>query len=106
MRDGDYSSTNSWHVLGLKSMSHMGKITGFLEIDREDRTYEPAADRIRHWRELVIAPGAAVITREATRCMECAMPYCHTGCPVNKQIPHWSVLACNPEWQVAAENEP
>ena len=85
-------------------MSHMGKITGFLEIDREDRTYEPAADRIRHWREFVIAPGEAEITRQATRCMDCGIPYCHTGCPVNNQIPDWNDLVYHSDWQVAAEN--
>ena len=85
-------------------MSHMGKITGFLEIDREDRTYEPAADRIRHWREFVIAPGEAEITRQAARCMDCGIPYCHTGCPVNNQIPDWNDLVYHSDWQVAAEN--
>ena len=82
----------------------MGKITGFLEIDREDRTYEPAADRIRHWREFVIAPGEAEITRQAARCMDCGIPYCHTGCPVNNQIPDWNDLVYHSDWQGAAEN--
>src|SRR5215475_14122401 len=85
-------------------MSHMGKITGFLEIDREDRTYEPAADRIRHWREFVIAPSEAEITRQAARCVDCGIPYCHTGCPVNNQIPDWNDLVYHSDWQVAAEN--
>ena len=67
----------------------MGKITGFLEIEREDRTYEPAADRIRHWREFVIAPGDGDITRQAARCMDGGIPYRHTGCPVNNQTRAW-----------------
>ena len=70
----------------------MGKITGFLEIEREDRTYEPASDRIRHYREFVIPPSEAEIGRQAARCMDCGIPYCHTGCPVNNQIPDWNDL--------------
>ena len=58
----------------------MGKITGFLEIDREDPAYEPASDRIRHYREFIIPPGDAEIARQAARCMDCGIPYCHTGC--------------------------
>jgi glutamate synthase (NADPH/NADH) small chain len=85
-------------------MTHMGKITGFLEIDREDRTYEPAADRIRHYREFIIAPSEAEITRQAARCMDCGIPYCHTGCPVNNQIPDWNDLVYHSDWEVAAEN--
>jgi glutamate synthase (NADPH/NADH) small chain len=85
-------------------MTHMGKITGFLEIEREDRSYEPASDRVRHWRELVIAPSEADITRQAARCMDCGIPYCHTGCPVNNQIPDWNDLVYHSDWQVAAEN--
>src|SRR4029450_10151443 len=81
-------------------MSHMGKITGFLEIDREDRTYEPAADRIRHWGDIVIAPSEAEHTRPAAR----RTPYRPTGCTVNNQIPDWNDLVYRSDWQVAAEN--
>ena len=73
-------------------MGLMGKITGFLEIEREDRTYEPASDRIRHYSEFVIPPSEAEIGRQAARCMDCGIPYCHTGCPVNNQIPDWNDL--------------
>jgi len=82
----------------------MGKITGFLEIEREERAYEPAADRVRHYREFVIAPSEADITRQAARCMDCGIPYCHTGCPVNNQIPDWNDLVYHSDWEVAAEN--
>ncbi len=82
----------------------MGKITGFLEIEREDRHYEPAADRIRHWREFVIAPSEGDITRQAARCMDCGIPYCHAGCPVNNQIPDWNDLVYHSDWQLAAQN--
>ena len=82
----------------------MGKITGFLEIEREDRSYEPASDRIRHYREFVIAPSDAEIGRQAARCMDCGIPYCHTGCPVNNQIPDWNDLVYHADWQHAAQN--
>ena len=82
----------------------MGKITGFLEIEREDRHYEPASDRVRHYREFVIAPSDAEITRQAARCMDCGIPYCHTGCPVNNQIPDWNDLVYHSDWQHAAQN--
>ncbi len=82
----------------------MGKITGFLEIDREDRAYEPASDRVRHYREFVIPPSEAEIARQAARCMDCGIPYCHTGCPVNNQIPDWNDLVYHSDWHVAAQN--
>jgi glutamate synthase (NADPH/NADH) small chain len=82
----------------------MGKITGFLEIEREDRTYEPASDRIRHFREFVIAPSEGDVTKQAARCMDCGIPYCHTGCPVNNQIPDWNDLVYHSDWQHAAQN--
>ncbi len=85
-------------------MSLMGKITGFLEIEREDRAYEPASDRIRHYREFILPPSEAEIARQAARCMDCGIPYCHTGCPVNNQIPDWNDLVYHSDWEVAAQN--
>ncbi|MCJ7598485.1 MAG: glutamate synthase subunit beta [Methyloceanibacter sp.] len=82
----------------------MGKITGFLEIDREDRHYEPAADRVRHYREFIIPPSEGDLTSQAGRCMDCGIPYCHTGCPVNNQIPDWNDLVYHLDWREAAEN--
>jgi glutamate synthase (NADPH) small chain len=82
----------------------MGKITGFLEIDRQDRGYEPVADRIRHYREFLLPVSEAEIIRQAARCMDCGIPYCHTGCPVNNQIPDWNDLVYHSDWEVAAEN--
>jgi glutamate synthase (NADPH/NADH) small chain len=82
----------------------MGKITGFLEIDRQDRAYEPAADRIRHYREFVVPLSEAEVAGQAARCMDCGIPYCHTGCPVNNQIPDWNDLVYRADWQEAAAN--
>ena len=82
----------------------MGKITGFLEIDRQDRKYTPAADRIRHYNEFVIPLGDDATKNQAARCMNCGIPYCHSGCPVNNQIPDWNDLVYNNLWEEASRN--
>lgn len=82
----------------------MGKVTGFLEIDRQGRKYRPASDRIRNYHEFVIAPSRAAITEQASRCMDCGVPYCHTGCPVNNQIPDWNDLVYSGNWKTALSN--
>ena len=82
----------------------MGKITGFLEIERHDRTNKPAADRIRNYREFVIPLEDRDVKRQAARCMDCGIPYCHEGCPVNNQIPDWNDLIYQEDWQEASRN--
>ena len=82
----------------------MGKVTGFLEIDRQERRYRPAADRIRNYQEFVIPLSEDGTRNQAARCMDCGIPYCHTGCPVNNQIPDWNDLAYNGNWEEAIRN--
>jgi glutamate synthase (NADPH/NADH) small chain len=82
----------------------MGKITGFLEIDRTDRKYGPAADRVRNYQEFVIPLGDEGTKNQAARCMNCGIPYCHNGCPVNNQIPDWNDLVYNNMWEEASRN--
>ncbi|MFZ9500706.1 MAG: glutamate synthase subunit beta [Beijerinckiaceae bacterium] len=82
----------------------MGKVTGFLEIDRQDRKYAPAADRIRHYKEFVIPLSEEATKDQAARCMNCGIPYCHNGCPVNNQIPDWNDLVYRGDWQEAIRN--
>src|SRR5437588_1890260 len=82
----------------------MGKLTGFLEIDRRDRRYAPASDRIRHYREFAIPLSEEATRDQAARCMNCGIPYCHTGCPVNNQIPDWNDLVYRGNWQEASAN--
>lgn len=82
----------------------MGKITGFLEIDRQDRKYLPASDRIRNYKEFVIPLGEKAVRDQAARCMDCGIPYCHNGCPVNNQIPDWNDLVYRDDWQEACRN--
>ncbi|MEQ8327908.1 glutamate synthase subunit beta [Parvibaculum sp.] len=82
----------------------MGKITGFLEIDRQDRKYLPAADRIRNYKEFVIPLAEEAVKDQAARCMDCGIPYCHNGCPVNNQIPDWNDLVYHSDWEEACRN--
>ena len=82
----------------------MGKVTGFLEIDRRDRNYKPASDRIRNYKEFVIPLGDEATKDQAARCMNCGIPYCHNGCPVNNQIPDWNDLVYSNNWEEAARN--
>jgi glutamate synthase (NADPH/NADH) small chain len=82
----------------------MGKITGFLEFERNDRDYRPVDERVRHYREFVIALPEKDTREQAARCMNCGIPYCHTGCPVNNQIPDWNDLVYAGDWQEAARN--
>ena len=82
----------------------MGKVTGFLEIDRRDRRYAPASDRIRHYKEFVIPLSEEATRDQAARCMNCGIPYCHNGCPVNNQIPDWNDLVYHGDWEDALRN--
>ena len=81
----------------------MGKVTGFLEIDRHDRKYEPAGDRVRHFREFLIPMDNREVAQQGSRCMDCGIPYCHNGCPVNNIIPDWNDLAYKEQWRDALE---
>ena len=91
----------------------MGKITGFLEIERADRDYSPVEERVKTWREFVLPLSEKEVRDQAARCMDCGVPYCHgtgsvapgtPGCPVNNQIPDWNDLVYKGEWEAAARN--
>ncbi len=82
----------------------MGKVTGFLEIDRHERTVKPAADRIRNFKEFVIPLSGESTKNQAARCMDCGIPFCHDGCPVNNQIPDWNDLVYHDDWKKALLN--
>jgi glutamate synthase (NADPH/NADH) small chain len=82
----------------------MGKITGFLEFEREDRRYAPAEERVKHWREFTLPLSETQMRDQAARCMDCGIPYCHNGCPVNNQIPDWNDLVYRDNWEQAARN--
>ncbi len=82
----------------------MGKVTGFLEIDRRDLGYKPPEERITTFREFIVPLPEGETQRQAARCMDCGIPYCHTGCPVNNQIPDWNDLVYQGDWEEAARN--
>ena len=82
----------------------MGKPTGFLEFERAERSYEPVEERTKHWNEFVEPMPEGATKTQAARCMDCGIPYCHTGCPVNNQIPDWNDLVYSGEWQEASLN--
>ena len=82
----------------------MGKITGFMEFERVDRGYRPVEERVQHWREFVVPLAEGEVRTQASRCMDCGIPYCHNGCPVNNQIPDWNDLVYSGDWKTAALN--
>ena len=77
--------------------------TGFLEIARRDRGYDAREDRLKTWREFVRPLPISEVERQATRCMSCGVPFCHTGCPVNNLIPDWNDLVSRDQWREALE---
>ncbi|OYU69887.1 MAG: glutamate synthase [Alphaproteobacteria bacterium PA2] len=82
----------------------MGKPTGFLETNRQDRTYVSPQERLRTWNEFVNPLPASDLVAQASRCMDCGIPFCHQGCPVNNQIPDFNNLVYREQWQAAVEN--
>jgi glutamate synthase (NADPH/NADH) small chain len=70
----------------------VGKTTGFLEYERHDRTYAPVSERLEHYKEFVKPLPEDELRQQGARCMDCGIPYCHQGCPVNNIIPEWNDL--------------
>ena len=81
----------------------MGKATGFLEVDRKDREYKSVEERLKHYEEFILPLGDVGTRDQASRCMDCGIPYCHTGCPVNNIIPEWNDLVYNDRWEEALQ---
>jgi len=81
----------------------MGKPTGFKEITRRDRPYEPISQRVRHWREFVLPLPEPELSKQGARCMDCGIPFCHSGCPVNNIIPDWNDLVFRGSWREALD---
>ncbi len=82
----------------------MAKPTGFLEFERKERGYEKPSARKKTYREFVKRMPASEVREQATRCMDCGIPFCHSGCPVNNQIPDWNDLVRRDQWKAALEN--
>ena len=81
----------------------MGKVTGFMEFDRLDRGYAPVDERTQHYKEFLIPLENNELQKQSARCMDCGIPYCHNGCPVNNLIPDWNDLVYEGNWKAALE---
>jgi glutamate synthase (NADPH/NADH) small chain len=81
----------------------MGKVTGFKELERQDRSYAPAAERVKHYKEFIMPMPESEIRGQSSRCMDCGIPYCHNGCPVNNLIPDWNDLVYEGNWRAALD---
>ncbi|MFN2308696.1 MAG: glutamate synthase subunit beta [Gammaproteobacteria bacterium] len=81
----------------------MGKPTGFMEFARLDRAYAPVEQRLRHYHEFSLPLSDAELANQGARCMDCGIPFCHPGCPVNNIIPDWNDLVYRGDWQRASE---
>jgi len=79
----------------------MGKPTGFKEFDRENLSYAPVAERLVHFKEFSKLP--ADMSTQGARCMDCGVPFCHNGCPINNIIPDWNDLVYKGQWTQALE---
>ena len=81
----------------------MGKPTGFMEISRKDRSYQPVGERIHNFKEFVISLTDDEAGKQGARCMDCGIPYCHNGCPINNIIPDFNDLVYQNQWREALD---
>ncbi len=81
----------------------MGKATGFLELQRIEEGYEPADTRVKHYKEFVIGLAEEDAAKQAARCMDCGIPFCNNGCPVNNIIPDFNDLVYQQQWKQALD---
>ena len=81
----------------------MGKITGFMEFDRLDEAYLPVPDRVKNYKEFVLHLSDDEAQQQGARCMDCGIPFCTTGCPVNNIIPDWNDLVYQQDWRSAID---
>ena len=81
----------------------MGHPTGFIDIKKLERTYENPDERVKHFREFLIPLENEKVSKQGARCMDCGIPYCHEGCPVNNLIPDWNDLVYKQEWKKALD---
>ncbi|TLS75122.1 glutamate synthase subunit beta [Mariprofundus erugo] len=79
----------------------MGKATGFKEHARENLSYAPVADRITHFNEFARLPED--MCTQGARCMDCGIPFCHNGCPINNIIPDWNDAVYHGRWREALD---
>ena len=81
----------------------MGKITGFMELERLEEGYEDPSQRLKHYKEFVIGLSPEQANQQAARCMDCGIPFCNNGCPVNNIIPDFNDLVYRDQWREALD---
>jgi glutamate synthase (NADPH) small chain len=81
----------------------MGKVTGFLEFERESEGYLPVPDRVKNYKEFVLHLTDEQAKAQGARCMDCGIPFCTTGCPINNIIPDWNDLVYHQDWRNAID---
>ena len=81
----------------------MAKATGFLEIDREETKSILPEDRVKNFKEFILPSSDKRVSQQASRCMDCGIPFCHNGCPVNNIIPEWNNLVYESDWEMALD---
>ncbi|HEY7647555.1 MAG TPA: glutamate synthase, partial [Methylomirabilota bacterium] len=81
----------------------MGKTTGFLEIKRKKPPSRPVEERLHDWREVYLPYPEEDLKKQAARCMDCGVPFCHQGCPLGNIIPDWNDLVWKDQWQDAIQ---
>ncbi len=81
----------------------MGKVTGFIEIQRKKHPSRPVTERLQDWNEVYVSFPEQPLKDQAARCMDCGIPFCHNGCPLGNLIPDWNDLVYRDRWQTAIE---
>src|ERR671934_1489629 len=81
----------------------MGKVTGFLEIERQKPASRPIAERVHDWREVPLPYDPLALKAQTARCMDCGIPFCHHGCPLGNLIPDWNDLVYRDRWRAAID---
>ncbi len=81
----------------------MGKVTGFLEFEREKQPYRPVDQRRGDWRQVMTPWPQEDLQTQASRCMDCGIPFCHQACPLGNLIPDWNDLVYRDQWQQAIQ---
>ena len=81
----------------------MGKVTGFIEIQRKKHPSRPVTERLQDWNEVYLAFPEQPLKEQAARCMDCGIPFCHQGCPLGNLIPDWNDLVYRDRWKAAID---
>ena len=80
----------------------MGKVTGFKEFERKDESYKAVEERVQHYNEFTVPVSETEITEQGSRCMDCGIPFCHSGCPLGNLVPDFNHMVHQGEWQKAS----